>query len=137
MIITRKLFHLHFWDKSEALDTMLVTSSFIFKTQLKTWPFNERNESKLESLKQKTQNMALYQKTQNTPHCFRNTIDLEFQNSTILHHAYYKLEKGKKTCTCSTVSICFLNSTKIPNTTWNTPTFKARIAEIGRCMHYK
>ncbi len=46
--------------------------------------------------------MTLYQKrrlnqnTQNTPHCFRNTIDLDFQNSTTLHHAYYKLEKRDK-----------------------------------------
>ncbi len=38
----------------------------------------------------------LNQKTQNIPNCFKNTIDLQFLNSTTLHHAYYKLEKRDK-----------------------------------------
>jgi hypothetical protein len=81
---------------------LLVTKTNFHYQNNSKLDLNERNESKLESLKQKTQNMTIYQKkrlnqkTQNTPHCFRNTIDLEFQNSTTLHHAYYKLEKGDK-----------------------------------------
>jgi hypothetical protein len=104
---------------------------------------NEINESKLESLKQKTENMTFYQKkkfnqkTQNTPHCFMNTIDLEIQNSTTLHHAYYKLEKRDKNMHMLQGSNRF--SQLIQNTKHNMKCTNIRppIAEIGRCMHYK